>query len=351
MDGAGVYRYGFNGKENDNEVKGEGNQQDYGMRIYDPRVGRFLSVDPLAKEYPWNSTYAFAENDIIRAIDLDGLEKYLIQNDFDRFGRITAMRISTISVIKTHALVDLMVKERGSSAPVTKKDILYFKDKPDGLQITSRDGNLSQQEMTVYTGGVHIKDGDNKDFPDGLADETLAVGADYGNRKWDGAVDKSSPDTHEYIYGDRSFRNQAVVTKQNDFTGANFAGAELSANGSVGKGKGALNQNTVVDFVAGSINGDVRQFMTKSGLNVAFVDRIKLIIGNNDRRSEWEQVRAKIAAKFQLPIRSVTISVDANGEKNANGNSAATYLNYSAEYSGVRDGRAADASKGAITIP
>src|SRR5690606_36912003 len=33
----GSYRYGFNGKENDNDVKGEGNQQDYGMRIYDPR--------------------------------------------------------------------------------------------------------------------------------------------------------------------------------------------------------------------------------------------------------------------------------------------------------------------------
>jgi len=35
-----AYRYGFNGNENDNDVKGvEGGQQDYGMRIYDPRVG------------------------------------------------------------------------------------------------------------------------------------------------------------------------------------------------------------------------------------------------------------------------------------------------------------------------
>ena len=69
------YRYGFNGKENDNEVKGEGGQQDYGMRIYDPRLGKFLSVDPIAKDFPWNSSYAFAENDVIRSIDLDGLEK------------------------------------------------------------------------------------------------------------------------------------------------------------------------------------------------------------------------------------------------------------------------------------
>ena len=73
--GGGGYRYGFNGKENDNEVKGEGNQQDYGMRIYDPRIAKFLSVDPLSAEYPWNSTYAFAENDVIRSVDLDGAEK------------------------------------------------------------------------------------------------------------------------------------------------------------------------------------------------------------------------------------------------------------------------------------
>jgi len=73
-----AYRYGFNGKENDNEVKGEGNQQDYGMRIYDTRLGKFLSVDPLTKDYPWNSTYAFAENDIIRSVDLDGAEKYIM---------------------------------------------------------------------------------------------------------------------------------------------------------------------------------------------------------------------------------------------------------------------------------
>jgi hypothetical protein len=46
------YRYGFNGKENDNDIlgasSGEGNMQDYGMRISDVRFGRFLSVDTKA---------------------------------------------------------------------------------------------------------------------------------------------------------------------------------------------------------------------------------------------------------------------------------------------------------------
>jgi RHS repeat-associated protein len=72
--GSSKYRYGFNGKENDNEVKGDGNQQDYGLRIYDPRLGKFLSADPLSSSFPWNSTYAYAEGNSINFIDLDGGE-------------------------------------------------------------------------------------------------------------------------------------------------------------------------------------------------------------------------------------------------------------------------------------
>ena len=71
---ASQYRYGFNGKENDNEVKGEGNQQDYGMRIYDTRLGRFLSVDPITSDYPELTPYQFASNRPLEGVDLDGLE-------------------------------------------------------------------------------------------------------------------------------------------------------------------------------------------------------------------------------------------------------------------------------------
>lgn len=69
------YRWGFNGKENDKDVVGDGNEYDYGFRIYNPRIGRFLSVDPLAKSYPWYTSYQFAGNKPIKCIDLDGLEE------------------------------------------------------------------------------------------------------------------------------------------------------------------------------------------------------------------------------------------------------------------------------------
>ncbi|MEW6774646.1 MAG: hypothetical protein AB1304_11720, partial [Bacteroidota bacterium] len=68
------YRYGFNNVEKDNEIYGEGNFYDFKFRGYDARLGRFWSVDPLAKKYPWNSTYAFAENRVIDGIDLEGRE-------------------------------------------------------------------------------------------------------------------------------------------------------------------------------------------------------------------------------------------------------------------------------------
>lgn len=53
---------------------GQGLQQDYGMRVYDNRLGRFLSVDPITAEYPDLTPYQFASNTPIWAIDLDGLE-------------------------------------------------------------------------------------------------------------------------------------------------------------------------------------------------------------------------------------------------------------------------------------
>jgi RHS repeat-associated protein len=72
-----VYRFGFNGQEKDDEVKGVGNSINFKYRIHDPRLGRFLSVDPLAPIYAYNSPYAFAENKLGLGKELEGLELWL----------------------------------------------------------------------------------------------------------------------------------------------------------------------------------------------------------------------------------------------------------------------------------
>ena len=72
------YRYGFQGQEKDDEIKGEGNSLNYTFRMHDPRIGRFFAIDPLAHKYPHNSTYAFSENRVIDGVELEGLEVVMI---------------------------------------------------------------------------------------------------------------------------------------------------------------------------------------------------------------------------------------------------------------------------------
>jgi RHS repeat-associated protein len=73
------YRNGFNGKELDIEGMGGGSSTyDYGFRIYNPALGKFLSVDPLTSSYPYYTPYQFAGNKPIWAVDLDGLEEFKV---------------------------------------------------------------------------------------------------------------------------------------------------------------------------------------------------------------------------------------------------------------------------------
>ncbi|OWP83024.1 hypothetical protein BWK59_12705, partial [Flavobacterium davisii] len=79
------YRYGFQGQEKDDEIKGEGNSINYTLRMHDPRVGRFLSIDPLSADYPHNSPYAFSENRVIDGMELEGGEYLNANTRWKRF--------------------------------------------------------------------------------------------------------------------------------------------------------------------------------------------------------------------------------------------------------------------------
>ena len=86
------YRYGFNGKEKDDEVKGSGNSLDFGARIHDPRLGRFLSLDPLSKKFPSESNYGYAGNNPILFIDREGERKTLYVTLIDETGGVTTFK-------------------------------------------------------------------------------------------------------------------------------------------------------------------------------------------------------------------------------------------------------------------
>lgn len=69
---SGAYRYGFNSMEKDPESFNDA--YDFGARIYDGRIGRWLSLDPLMRKYPYVSGYIGMGNNPILFIDADGRE-------------------------------------------------------------------------------------------------------------------------------------------------------------------------------------------------------------------------------------------------------------------------------------
>jgi len=87
-----AYRYGFNGKEKDDKGEfGSITNLDFGARIYNPAIGRWLSLDPDMKELASHSPYSFVLNSPLKLKDPDG--KYPIitikPNENGKGGTIT----------------------------------------------------------------------------------------------------------------------------------------------------------------------------------------------------------------------------------------------------------------------
>ena len=66
------YQYKYQGQERQDELSL--NWDSFKWRNYDYAIGRFMSIDPLAEKYAYQSPYNFAENKVIDHIELEGLE-------------------------------------------------------------------------------------------------------------------------------------------------------------------------------------------------------------------------------------------------------------------------------------
>lgn len=157
------YRYGYNGKENDKETT----TQDYGMRIYDPRLGRFLSVDPITAEYPNLTPYQFASNRPIDGIDMDGLEylTYTIVIAFDGNGGTRIMNTGY------NWYNDNQHNAHGKKGRGVQYEIKYYSEQSKKFiggysHFTSRNAGLVwgkvMKEYGNYMGATGLKEFDKK---------------------------------------------------------------------------------------------------------------------------------------------------------------------------------------------
>src|SRR5690554_2112537 len=156
------YRYGFQGQEMDDEVKGEGNSINYKYRMHDPRVGRFFAVDPLSSEYPWNSPYAFSENRVLDAIELEGAESLSTHKaDFFVAFRINLPDGQEVNVYKSNKSNAYAIKpndrslinsfhESGFSAMSGHKDESTYVDRNASIPIVAGSGGADYYEEDLY---------------------------------------------------------------------------------------------------------------------------------------------------------------------------------------------------------
>ncbi len=149
------YRYGFQGQEKDDEIKGEGNSFNYKYRMHDARVGRFFAVDPLTAKYPHYTPYSFSGNKVINSIELEGLEDLKI----------------TGNVLKHRPYSDIPFKIDYSTPNVTSIDL----SKTENAEIKKR---IEKQANIKLNNDWHIQINSNVkvtktfELDESLTDET-----------------------------------------------------------------------------------------------------------------------------------------------------------------------------------
>ena len=149
------YRYGFNGMEKDKEFTKTESHYDFGARIYDSRLGRWLSVDPKQRSYPAVSPFVFALNSTLLFIDPNGEDAVVtVQKDPNGGGKII---ISSTIYITGKGANEFNAGEYTKQAKSTYKPGSYTNSKGETFDISFD----IKYEYAPDDSKIQLQDGDN----------------------------------------------------------------------------------------------------------------------------------------------------------------------------------------------
>ena len=159
-----VYPSGFNGKENDNEIKGVGNSLDFGARMYDSRLGRWMSVDPKFKSFSWQSPYCSFDNNPIIFIDpTGGSGVAYITDQKNKDGKLIIKVVSNVYIYGAGATDGNAKTMQGNAMAQYNNNGNYFSATVDGVEY--------EVQFDIKVQVIDAKDVENKLLPGGY--ETL----------------------------------------------------------------------------------------------------------------------------------------------------------------------------------
>ena len=173
-----THRYGFNGQEKDDEIKGSGNSLDFGARIYDSRIGRWLAVDPgVNKQAGWSPYKAFNDCPIVYA-DPDGEREYLRIVLIDADGKTTVLRKLVSYKVKTDGIRHTTWKGQ------SRYSENYYYDFEKVVTVTqNKDGSITTSERINFLRNKGVKESDFIWFGGAKRGETQTDVSDYIDSK------------------------------------------------------------------------------------------------------------------------------------------------------------------------
>jgi len=127
------YRYGYQGSEKDDEIKGEGSSYTTHFRQLDPRIGRWLSIDP--KSTAWESPYVSMRDNPILFNDINGDFIPIIIGGFIIAEEVVAL-FAVTTVVTSVVISQDLVNEMQSNYPkpwyTDRPEINFIKYNPSG---------------------------------------------------------------------------------------------------------------------------------------------------------------------------------------------------------------------------
>jgi len=174
------YKYGFQGQEMDDEVKGKGNSLAYKYRMHDPRIGRFFAIDPLSAKYPHYTPYSFSGNKVIYAIELEGLEEFIKIYHYD-----AETKRATFTKTVSNAEVKINSSSVFSINPLYPVPYFEKMDKRTGQRMSQEDIGMVQHQYYDSEGKrVVVSRNLDGEYVEGMENEIMTP----GNNNYDGSI-------------------------------------------------------------------------------------------------------------------------------------------------------------------